>query len=173
MGNAHDELDAACYCMARTSAFLDGVLDALQPPRGDLERLDLRDVVLKAIARMGPEADRSGCRVSVRARVPIRGLWDRRRVERIVTDLLGNALERGRGHPVSFTLTASSRGVQLSVHAVGVSAVARNDPLRFWIVSRLAQAMGGTATFARFAPSRERFAVELPPSAHGSRCLRT
>lgn len=87
------------------------------------ETADVRGVVAAAVASLGVLAQRQGSEVVVRepaVAVPVE--MDSRRVERILRNLLGNALDHGDGRPVVITVGADEQAVAITVrdHGVGL-----------------------------------------------------
>ncbi|MEO6885576.1 MAG: MtrAB system histidine kinase MtrB [Jatrophihabitantaceae bacterium] len=87
------------------------------------ETADVRGVVASAVASLGVLAERQGSVVVVHepeAAVPVD--MDSRRVERILRNLLGNALDHGAGQPVIVTIGADEQAVAITVrdHGVGL-----------------------------------------------------
>ena len=74
----------------------------------DVEPVDLRDVVVRVVDASRPLADRRGSRVVIEGdREPCVATVDPRRVERILVNLVVNAIEHGEGRPVTVRLGAS------------------------------------------------------------------
>lgn len=109
---------------------------------------DLRDTVARAIRDVQPIADRWGSSVTVSARAPFDAEVDPRRVERILRNLLVNAIEHGEGRPVEVAIAGNAKAVAVSVrdHGVGLrpgeAALVFN---RFWRADPArARTTGGT-----------------------------
>ncbi len=89
----------------------------------ETEPVDLREIVDRVVDDLRPLAESHGIRVDVRS-----GLGttvaevDPRRVERIVRNLLGNALEHSESLPVQVRLAGDEEGVAIGVrdHGVGL-----------------------------------------------------
>jgi two-component system sensor histidine kinase MtrB len=110
--------------------------------------VDLRSVVDRAVQAAQPVADRWGSAVTVEATGPSDAEVDLRRVERILRNLLVNALEHGEGRPVEISIGGSDTAVAVSVrdHGVGLrpgeAALVFN---RFWRADPArARTTGGT-----------------------------
>lgn len=102
----------------------------------DIDALDLRDVVSGVVERSRPLADARATPLELHAGAdPCVAEVDRRRVERVVRNLLGNALAHGQGRPVVVTVAAGPDAVAVRVrdHGVGLSpAQAARVFDRFW-----------------------------------------
>jgi two-component system sensor histidine kinase MtrB len=90
----------------------------------DAESVDARDVVLAAVEQAGPLAERKG--VWLRAEVPADRLLadvDPRRVERVLRNLLVNAIEHAEARPVEVRLATDGRALAVTVrdHGVGMT----------------------------------------------------
>lgn len=102
----------------------------------DAEPTDLVPVVRRVVDQLAPLADRLG--VAVRLRVPeapVIAEVDPRRVERIVRNLVGNAIEHGEGKPVMVVLGVDAKAVAVTVRDYGVGLRPGEEKLvfnRFW-----------------------------------------
>ena len=102
----------------------------------DVEAVDAREVVERVVEVLAPLAERKGSPIHLLLPAePCLAQIDSRRVERIVRNLLGNAIEHGEGRPVEVQVAGSLDAVAIAVrdHGVGISA----DELgmvfnRFW-----------------------------------------
>ena len=89
----------------------------------DVEPLDLRGVVQRVVELAQPLADRRGSELVVRVPpTPCMAEVDPRRVERILRNLVLNAVEHGEGRRVEITLAVDADSVGLLVrdHGVGL-----------------------------------------------------
>nr|WP_258528133.1 MtrAB system histidine kinase MtrB [Streptomyces sp. NBRC 110611] len=135
--DARDEFDPAT---ARSAELLRGQLDRFESLLAELleisrfdagaaaleaEPVDLRDVVHRVIEGAEPLAERKGTRILVRgAEQPVIAEADPRRVERVLRNLVVNAVEHGEGRDVVVRLaSAGDRGggaVAVAVRDYGV-----------------------------------------------------
>ena len=91
--------------------------------RLDSEPGDLRAVIATAVQASQMLAEHHGSEIRVHTPdAPVTVDMDARRVERILRNLLGNALDHGEGRPVDVTLAADSDAVAVTVrdHGVGL-----------------------------------------------------
>lgn len=102
----------------------------------DPEPTDLGPLVARVAAGMYSLAERHQCELVVdRPDEEIIAEVDARRVERILRNLVGNAIEHGAGHPVEVTLAANRTAAAVTVRDSGVgisSAEAQHVFDRFW-----------------------------------------
>ncbi|MGY1749885.1 MtrAB system histidine kinase MtrB [Modestobacter sp. SYSU DS0511] len=146
--DARDEFDPA---VARSAELLQAELNRFEVLLSDLleisrydagaavleaEAQDLRRLVEQSVEGMTALAERHGCelRVDVPAK-PVVAEVDGRRIERVLRNLVGNAVEHGTGRPVELTLAASGSAAAITVrdHGVGLSSAdAQHVFDRFW-----------------------------------------
>jgi two-component system sensor histidine kinase MtrB len=115
----------------------------------DAEPADLADIVRRSADDAQQLAERRGCRIEFR--LPVRACLaevDRRRVERILRNLLVNAVEHGEGRDVVVTLAADSEAAAIAVRDHGVGLGPGEEQLvfeRFWRADPArARTTGGT-----------------------------
>ncbi|MBH5336671.1 HAMP domain-containing histidine kinase [Streptomyces pactum] len=121
---------------ARSAELLIGQLDRFESLLADLleisrfdagaaaleaEPIDLRDVVNRVVDGAEPLAERKGSRILIRgAEYPVVAEADARRVERVLRNLVVNAVEHGEGRDVVVRLAASHAAVAVAVRDYGV-----------------------------------------------------
>nr|WP_308250636.1 MtrAB system histidine kinase MtrB [Nonomuraea rhizosphaerae] len=115
----------------------------------DLEPVDVRDVVLRAIGDSEALAERHTTRFELRLpNEPCMAEIDNRRVERILRNLLFNAIEHGEGRDVVVTVGADRDAVAVAVRDHGIGLKAGEDTMvfdRFWRADpSRARTIGGT-----------------------------
>ncbi|MFE6236757.1 MtrAB system histidine kinase MtrB [Cellulosimicrobium sp. NPDC057862] len=115
----------------------------------DAERRDLRDVVNAAVDHAAPLAERKGVWLSVHlGDEPVTADVDPRRVERIVRNLVVNAIEHAEERPVEITVEGDGHAVAVAVrdHGVGMTADEVQHVFdRFWRADPArARTTGGT-----------------------------
>ena len=160
----HDSRDDFAPAVARSAELLHNELDRFEALLADLleisrfdagaaaldeEPTDLRRSVEKVVDSCAPLAERKGSPVTVDS--PPSGCEaevDSRRVERIVRNLLVNAIEHGEGRPIEIRIAGNEQAVAVSVrdHGVGLrpgeAAMVFN---RFWRADQArARTTGGT-----------------------------
>ncbi|WP_263651352.1 MtrAB system histidine kinase MtrB [Nonomuraea glycinis] len=115
----------------------------------DLDSVDVRDVVLRAIADSEALAERHSTRFELRLpNEPCLAEIDNRRVERILRNLLFNAIEHGEGRDIVVTVGADRDAVAVAVrdHGIGLKGGEENLVFdRFWRADpSRARTIGGT-----------------------------
>jgi len=115
----------------------------------DVEPVDLRGTIAKVVEAARPLAERRGSTVTLHASdEPAEAEVDERRVERIMRNLLVNAIEHGEGRPVDIFVEVGDDAVAVVVedHGVGLRpGEAANVFTRFWRADPArARTTGGT-----------------------------
>jgi signal transduction histidine kinase/CHASE1-domain containing sensor protein len=146
----------------------------------ELENVDLADVAREVVSRFEDEAQRAMAPLRLDAPVPVRGRWDRMRLDQVVTNLVSNALKYGQGKPVDVSVTARGDLAVLVVRDSGIGIAPEDHPriferferaasdrhyggfgLGLWIVRELVLAMGGEVRLESSPGAGSTFAVEL------------
>ena len=102
----------------------------------DAEPTDVRALLRRVVDALQPVADRYDTDLVVRLPgEPVIAEVDPRRVERVLRNLIGNALEHGEGRPVEVTLALGTDAVSVTVRDHGIG-LRRGEPAmvfdRFW-----------------------------------------
>lgn len=101
----------------------------------DAERLDLVAVVSRVVEATRPLADRKGSEIVLSGAGPAVAELDHVRVERVLRNLLINAVEHGEGRPIEVTVADGPGGVAVVVRDHGVGLAPGQAALvftRFW-----------------------------------------
>ncbi len=131
---SREELPAA---LRRSSELLVNELDRFEALLADLleisrldagmaelgaESIDLHGVVLRAVEAVRGLAEESGTELELEVPVGVYAEVDNRRVERIVRNLVANAVDHGEGRPIRITLGCDERAVAVLVrdHGLGL-----------------------------------------------------
>jgi two-component system, OmpR family, sensor histidine kinase MtrB len=148
---------------ARSAELLQKELDRFEALLGDLleisrfdagaaqlsvEEVDLRDLVHRVVDANVQLAETNNTEINVHESGEAKAEVDTRRIERILRNLLVNAIEHSEGHPIDILIESDDAAVAIAVrdHGVGFEASqARQVFHRFWRgdASR-ARAVGGT-----------------------------
>jgi PAS domain S-box-containing protein len=123
-GQVAADIGVAARHVQRLTNLVDHLLDVTRIRAGKLQLLlevvDAAEVVRDAAARLAAMALETGSVLEVDTPERLTGVWDRMRLEQIVTNLLSNALKYGGGQPVQMRLQESGPGsVVLSVRDAG------------------------------------------------------
>jgi two-component system sensor histidine kinase MtrB len=102
----------------------------------DAEHSDLVPIVERVAERLQGLADRVGVEIQLRLPdTPVIAEVDPRRVERVLRNLVGNAVEHGEGRPVRITLAGDDGAVAVTVRDHGIGLKPGEERLvfnRFW-----------------------------------------
>ena len=102
----------------------------------DAEHTDLVPIVERVTDRLTGLAERVGVTIDLRLPdTPVIAEVDPRRVERVLRNLVGNAVEHGEGRPVEITLASDDAAVAVTVRDHGVGLKPGEERLvfnRFW-----------------------------------------
>jgi signal transduction histidine kinase len=155
--------------------------------RLDVAPMDLAGTVRAIVEQHAAEIRQAGCRVSIDAPGPVRGTWDRLRVEQVVANLLTNAAKYAPGARIEVRVERDDGCARLEVRDEGPgipaseherlfrpferargAASASGLGLGLFIVREIVEAHGGAVTL-RSAPGRgTSFVVELPCEARAT-----
>jgi two-component system sensor histidine kinase MtrB len=114
----------------------------------NLEEVDLRDLVRRVVDANVTLAETYSAEITVHASGEAKAEVDPRRIERILRNLLVNAIEHSEGHPIDILIESDDAAVAIAVrdHGVGFEASqARQVFHRFWRGDAArARTVGGT-----------------------------
>jgi signal transduction histidine kinase len=145
------------------------------------ESFDMSELVADTTERFAEELARVGCQVTVEAREPIVGCWDRMRLEQAVTNLLQNAVRYAPGSPVHVRIQSEGPWVRIVVRDGG-PGISEKDHARIferfaqagseqfvggfglglWIVKQVVEAHGGSVTLVSRPGAGATFTLMLP-----------
>jgi two-component system sensor histidine kinase MtrB len=160
----HEERDTFEPAVSRSAELLQNQLDRFEELLADLleisrfdagaaildaEPVDLRALVQRVVDSSAPLADRKGSEVIVKAPdEPCVAEVDGRRIDRVLRNLVVNAIEHGEGREVVITVAASDDAVAVAVRDHGVGLRPGESSLvfnRFWRADPArARTTGGT-----------------------------
>src|SRR5215216_6471331 len=157
---ARDEFDPVA---ARSAELLQNDLDRFEALLSDLleisrfdagaaqlnvEEVELRDLVYRVVEANARLADSNDTEINVHETGEAKAEVDARRIERILRNLLVNAIEHSEGHPIDVLIESDDAAVAIAVrdHGVGFEASqARQVFHRFWRGDAArARTVGGT-----------------------------
>jgi PAS domain S-box-containing protein len=179
------EVDVMRRQVKRLSDLVNDLLDVSRINTGrmqlQLEEVDLEEVAREVTARFQPEAERAGCRFELQVAGPVRGQWDRLRVEQVLANLLSNAIKYGAGKPIHIRVEPVAGRVRLVVRDEGIGiapealgrifnryerAVSERHygglGLGLYVTRQILDAMGGTVRAESTPGQGATFTVELP-----------
>ncbi|WP_164010750.1 ATP-binding protein [Pyxidicoccus trucidator] len=148
----------------------------------DVAPVDLAELTHEVVERFAEQADEAGCKLMFDAELGLVGRWDRIRLDRVVTNLLSNALKFGKGHPVEVhveRLGALRARLQVKDQGEGIAPESQRrifdrferEPsaskhvgfgLGLYIVRQLVEAHGGLVRVDSAPGEGAVFTVELP-----------
>jgi signal transduction histidine kinase len=176
--------------VARFTRLVDQLLDVSQLAAGQLV-LEREDVELSALVRevsdrFEDEATTARSPIEVTLGGPVRGSWDRARLEEAISSLLSNAIKYGAGKPVHVELSRADGRAALRVSDQGIGIDASDQARIFgrferavpvwnfggfgqglWIVRRIAEAHGGSIRVESEPGAGAVFVLELPVHHEG------
>ncbi|MGE0525997.1 MAG: PAS domain-containing protein [Bdellovibrionales bacterium] len=103
---------------------------SLKAVRLEKSRFDLADLAREVLDRLGPQLYTQGCKISIEAE-PVKGEWDRFRVEQVLVNLLTNAVKYARGKPVRVRVGLDETYAILRVKDLG-AGIAKADQKRIF-----------------------------------------
>jgi signal transduction histidine kinase len=172
----------------RLGALVDDLLDVSRLTAGRLalriERVELGELLRDVVGRLRDQAEEVGSTIELTIAAPIVGIWDRGRLEQVVTNLLSNAIKYGLGRPVAVSADVVAEHLRVRVHDAGLG-IPRADQSRIfqaferlptaervgglglglYIGRQIAMAHGGTLTVESTAGAGATFTLELPLEA--------
>ncbi|MFK4087661.1 MtrAB system histidine kinase MtrB [Kribbella sp. NPDC020789] len=114
----------------------------------DLEDVDLRDIVHRVLENYETLLERKGCEVQLDMPEQCRAQVDARRIERILRNLIGNAIEHSEGLPILISTAYDDDAAAVAVRDHGVGFRAEEAEMvfsRFWRADPArARTTGGT-----------------------------
>jgi signal transduction histidine kinase len=178
-------VDMAETALGRLSRLVSDLLEVAQLPRGGLTLqrapVDLAELVDEVLAVQLATTPDCGVDVAVDVRHPVRGHWDRVRLRRVLSHLLGNALKFGAGSPVRVALEVVDDEAVLVVADQGPGIRAEDQEriferfvraasaattsgfgLGLWLVREIVEAHGGRIGLTSVEGAGSTFRVTLP-----------
>jgi signal transduction histidine kinase len=169
----------------RLEQLINALLDVSRMGAGrlelQLERVDLVDVANEVLARLRDEASRQSVSLELQAPPSLLGIWDRSRLDQILTNLVTNAIKYGQSKPVDIVVAAAGGRAEVRVvdRGIGVdldqqerifgkferAASQRNYGglgLGLWITRELVELMRGEVRVDSTPGNGATFIVSLP-----------
>jgi PAS domain S-box-containing protein len=169
----------------RLNRLVDELLDVAritsEPLVLHLEAVDFRALAQDVAERFEQESLRVGSPINVHGESGVSCAADRPRMERLLTNLLANALKYGPGKPVGIDVSSDNGSVRIAVQDQGMG-IAKADQVRIfqrferavptrnfgglglglWIARQIAEAHGGRILVESAPGQGSTFTVELP-----------
>ena len=179
-----ERLEKAAMAGVRLEKLISQILDVSRINAGrlalDRERMDLDAVVREVMDRFADLAAESQCPIVLRLE-PVEGVWDRVRLEQVITNLIGNALKYGKGKPVELETARNGSSAIIRVIDNGIGIEAEDQKkiferferargtreyggfgLGLWISRSIVEAMGGQISVQSAPRKGSTFTVTLP-----------
>jgi predicted ATPase/signal transduction histidine kinase len=121
-------IDRLLHSAQRLQRLVDELLDVARIEQGQAilwrTEVDLGALVRSVAEQLEFDLAQAGCHLSIDSPTRAVGFWDAPRLERVVTNLLGNAIKFGAGRPIEVALCDTGQGVELTVkdHGIGIPA---------------------------------------------------
>ncbi|HEY8207077.1 MAG TPA: ATP-binding protein [Myxococcaceae bacterium] len=169
---------------ARLEQLVEGMLDLASLSRelapGREEELDLADLARGVVDRFRNRSKQARSTISLLAE-PVAGRWDRRRLERILTQLLGNALKFGADNPIDVSVGPAAERARIAIRDRGIGIPPEDLQRIFgrferaapaehyggfgvglWLVGELVKSMAGTVRVDSRPGQGSTFVIDLP-----------
>ncbi|MCY1073247.1 hybrid sensor histidine kinase/response regulator [Archangium lansingense] len=180
-----ERLDRGLRQVRRLGTLVEMLLDVSRLSTGELplslEGMDLGELVREVLERFEAESQAMGCALRLEVAPGLVGLWDRMRVEQVVSGLLSNALKFGARQPVEVRVTSDGEVARVVVEDRGIGipeeqleriferfgrAVSSRSygglGLGLYLARRAAEAHGGRVWAEQREGGGARFTLELP-----------
>ena len=172
----------------RLERLIDELLDVSRITAGRLrlepEPVQLDELVHDVVDRFTDQAVSAECAIAVVAQ-PVAGLWDRLRIDQVVSNLITNALKYGRGKPIEIAVACAGEHALLRVtdHGIGIATTEQTKiferferavesrefggfGLGLWIARQIVEASAGTIEVVSVPGQGATFSVRLPLVVH-------
>ncbi|MEO5970925.1 MAG: HAMP domain-containing sensor histidine kinase [Bdellovibrionia bacterium] len=173
----------------RLQRLVEDLLDVSKIEEGSLtlkrEELDLEKLVREVVEQLRYLLRQANCELSLKEENPVRGSWDRLRIEQVVTNLLLNAIKYGAGKVIEVVISKRDDRARLTIRDYGIG-IAREDQqkvfekferavpvtaygglgLGLFIAQQIVKSHGGTIQLESEPERGALFIVELPLQAH-------
>jgi PAS domain S-box-containing protein len=121
---AMETLGRAMGQLQRLSSLTEELLDVTRITSGrmtlELEDVDLAQLAREAAERLNEGAVRAGSELGIEAPSSVAGVWDRSRLDQVITNLLSNAIKFGGCKPITIRVASGTAGAKLTVKDQGI-----------------------------------------------------
>jgi PAS domain S-box-containing protein len=182
-----ERLDKITHGGTRLQKLIEQLLDVSLITAGRLmlepERFDLLELLREVISRF-EEPDHSSGQITMKGSTALAGVWDRSRIDQVLTNLVSNAVKYGLGRPIEIEILRErgSAVVRVTDHGLGIAqdhkerifgrferAVTTRQfaglGLGLWISRQIVEASGGAITVQSEPGNGSTFTVRLPLEA--------
>ncbi len=168
---------------SRLEQLIEGMLDVAglnREPAPREEEVDLADLVRGVVERLRGESKQARDTIRLFAE-PVPGRWDRRRVERILIQLLGNALKFGADNPIDVSVGPAAEVARIAVRDRGIGIRPEDQQRIFgrferavpaehyggfgvglWMVGELVRGLAGSVRVDSRPGEGATFVIDLP-----------
>ncbi len=187
-GRVRERLQKASMAGVRLETLINQLLDVSRIRAGRLqlepEPVDLAALAQEVVERQISNALQMGTTIQFQTRGQVHGLWDRFRLDQVITNLLTNAIKYGCGKPVEVHVHADQgRGlVRVTDHGIGIAPEQQarifqrferavearrygGFGLGLWIARQIVEASGGEIQVQSQLGEGSTFIVTLPTSS--------
>ncbi len=113
------KIDRAVRSGERLADLIEALLDVSRLATGRFELnpqgFELTEAVREVVERLRETATRARCELSLKVNGALPGMWDRLRIEQVLTNLLSNAMKYAAGTPIEVSLTQEGDTAVLEV----------------------------------------------------------
>jgi signal transduction histidine kinase len=188
-----EKIRAVARSTERLGELVNRLLDVSRITRGGAmelvkEEFDLSDLAREVAGRFQEAAGQTGSELRFTGERPVRGTWDRLRIDSIITNLLSNAVKYGQGKPIEVSVRAEGERALLEVtdHGIGIAPddqarifgrFERAVPVRhyggfgvgLWVARSVAEEHGGKVRVTSRPGLGSTFTLELPRGEAGGK----
>jgi signal transduction histidine kinase len=135
-------VDGVCKQVSKLLKVSEDLLNVARIGAGELtlqrRRCDLAAIARETSARYREEAEKAHCSLHVHADGSVVGEWDCEQIERVVINLLTNAMKFGAGKPIEISVTSQDRRACLEVRDAGIGIAEEDQRKLFKRFERIA-----------------------------------
>src|SRR5262249_32311159 len=120
----NSKLDTIHKQVERLTQLIDNLLDVSRIMVGrfvlQIEPVDFAEVIDDVARRFREQLAKAGCELRLMTDRACIGLWDRMRLDQILTNLLSNAIKYGQGKPIEIALRSVDGSALLTLRDYGI-----------------------------------------------------
>ena len=172
----------------RLERLVEDLLDASRIRTGRLtlirENFDLAEMIRSLVDYYEPKIKKANCKIDLHLQENVNGIWDKLRLEQVITNLVCNAVKFGQGKPIVISLSSDSHQVVFSVQDFGIGILEEDQAriferferavsvhefdglgLGLYIVHQIITSHQGTISVESVIGKGSKFIVTLPLNA--------